>query len=162
MRPGHPTTCGEVSEKSPSRLGDRRTRRLQPLRARLDHQTPPETTTASQPGDRQHLVLAPSHRGVVSKPTALPVTCSTRNRARRSLASPLPGQRTAVQLRPHQQTETPQVATTEPVVLTTGDKQDGSAQDDVRPSAATACWAALVTSVARRTLACLGSGDPGA
>jgi hypothetical protein len=38
---------------------------------------------------------------------------------------------------------TSQLATTEPVALTTGERTDTSRHDDVRPTAATACWAAL-------------------
>ena len=52
-------------------------------------------------------------------------------------------QRTAVKQRPHQETERSQVATTEPVVLHHGREGGGTDHDDVRPTASTACWAAL-------------------
>jgi hypothetical protein len=46
-----------------------------------------------------------------------------------------PAQRTAVKLRPHQETTTCPVATSEPVVITTGDREDGTGKEEVRPSA---------------------------
>jgi hypothetical protein len=55
----------------------------------------------------------------------------------------LSAQRTAVQLRPHQQTETLHGAMTEPVVIHHGREVGGAGHDDVRPTAATACWAAI-------------------
>jgi hypothetical protein len=52
-------------------------------------------------------------------------------------------QRTAVKQRPHQETGRQQVATTEAVVLHHGREVDGDTQNEARPSASTACWAAL-------------------
>jgi hypothetical protein len=52
-------------------------------------------------------------------------------------------QRTAVQLRPPQQMEEQQLAMTEPVVHHHGRESGGAGHDDVRPTAATACWAAF-------------------
>jgi hypothetical protein len=57
---------------------------------------------------------------------------------------PSPAQRTAVKQRPHQQNGRPQVATSEPVVPHHGREGGGDGHDEVRPSASTACWAALV------------------
>jgi hypothetical protein len=45
-----------------------------------------------------------------------------------------PAQRTAVKQRPHQQTESCQVATSEPVVHDHGRETDGPSHNEVRPS----------------------------
>src|SRR5258706_533891 len=54
-------------------------------------------------------------------------------------------QRTAVKQRPHQETRWSQVAMSEPVVLHHGREGGGAGHDAARPSASTACWAALIT-----------------
>jgi hypothetical protein len=54
-----------------------------------------------------------------------------------------PAQRTAVKQRPHQETERWQVATSEPVVHHHGREGGGGGGDEARPTASTACWAAL-------------------
>ena len=54
-----------------------------------------------------------------------------------------PAQRTAVKQRPHQETESCQEATSEPVVRHHGREGGGAGSNEVRPTASTACWAAL-------------------
>ena len=58
-------------------------------------------------------------------------------------------QRTAVKQRPHQETGSCQVATSEPVVLHHGREEGSTGGAEVRSSASTACWAALATSSAK-------------
>jgi hypothetical protein len=54
-----------------------------------------------------------------------------------------PAQRTAVQLRPHQQTRRRRWRQASPWYIATGETTRGGAgREEARPSAATACWAA--------------------
>src|ERR1041384_85590 len=64
--------------------------------------------------------------------------------ARRMFPRIAPAQRTGVQLRPHQETGRHQVATSEPVVGHHGREGGSASGHEARPSASTACWAALV------------------
>jgi hypothetical protein len=64
-------------------------------------------------------------------------------------------QRTAVKLRPHQQTKRWQMTKAEPVVLHHGREGGGDGGGDARPSASTACWAAVrrsASSIAMRAM----------
>jgi hypothetical protein len=99
----------------------------------------------AQPNSGSRLVSSRSGPDVIS------ISISRRRKSPHPLES---GQRTAVKQRPHQQTVRHQVATNEPVVLHHGREGGGDGHDEARPSASTACWAALVTRAERCAVAC--------